>query len=267
MQTTAIDSLTPAVYPTRVTHLQRSPVHYYAEHRSYSWYVDVDQLPRLPRWLRPFARFEAVDHLDGAPQDTLRQRVDTCLARHGIFLPGGRVTALLMPRVLGRAFNPLSLFWCHDSDGALRCVIAEVQTVDGHRYAYLLPPAEDGPAAVTDAVANPPFTDDSGYYLVRAPRPGEHLDLAVSLHRDNHAALVATWRGSRRAATVGQILRLQLTSPLAPQMARLSMRLRALMLRLRGAGQAPRGAAESGPGLRTTSPSGWAAGNPSWAPS
>ena len=98
--------LTPALYPLRVTHLRRSPVHHYAEHRSYSWYVDIDRLPRLPRWLRPFARFEAVDHFDGAPGDTLRQRVDTFLARHDIRLPGGQVTALLMPRVLGRAFSP-----------------------------------------------------------------------------------------------------------------------------------------------------------------
>lgn len=270
MQTTAIETLTPALYPTRVTHLQRSPVHYYAEHRSYSWYVDIDDLPRVPRWLRPFARFEAVDHLDGAPQDTLRQRVDTFLARHGIFLPGGRVNALLMPRVLGRSFTPLSLFWCHDAGGSLRCVIAESQTTRGGRHAYLLPPAEDGPTAVTDALAAPPFTDDTGYFLVRAPRPGDALDLTVSLHRDHHAALVATWRGERREATVGQILRLQFTAPLAPHMAELNMRLRALMLRLRGAGQAPRATHRPDRDHVRQSQSqsgGWSTGNRSWAPS
>ena len=56
---------TPALYPTLVTHLHRSPVRHYAEHRSYSWYVDVDELPQLPWWVRPFARFEAADHFDG----------------------------------------------------------------------------------------------------------------------------------------------------------------------------------------------------------
>ena len=142
--------MTPALYPTRVTHLHRSPVQHYAEHRSYSWYVDVDELPRLPWWVRPFARFEASDHFDGTPDQTLRQRVDAVLARHGVFLPGGRVTALVTPRVLGRAFNPLSLFWCHDAAGDLRCVVAEVQDVRGRRNAYLLPAAGDGPAAVSE---------------------------------------------------------------------------------------------------------------------
>lgn len=226
--------LSPAIYPIRVTHLHRSPVQHYAEHRSYSWYVDVDELPRLSRWVRPFARFEAVDHFDGAPGDTLRQRVDAFLARNDVFLPGGRVSALLMPRVLGRAFSPLSLFWCHDSGGVVRWVIAEMQNTRGERNAFLLPPSDDAPIAVAEALRNAPFAADDGYFLVRTPRPDDKLDVTVSLHRDNQAALVTTWRGSRRRVGVGQILALQLTTPMAPQMAWLSLRFQVLMLRWRG---------------------------------
>lgn len=262
--------LTPSLYPIQVTHLHRSPVQHYAEHRTYSWYVDIDDLPRLPRWVRPFARFEAVDHFDGATGDTLRQRVDAFLARNGVSLPGGRVTALLMPRVLGRAFNPLSFYWCHDAAGELRCVIAEVQTVHGERHAYLLPPAQDEAATVTDAAAHAPFTGTDGYYLVRAPRPEQALDLAVSLHRDNHVGMVATWRGRRRRVTVGRIVMLQLTAPLAPQVAELSMRFQAVMLRLRGAAQERRRIAvavdqapESTPAQRAAV--GWTATSRSWA--
>lgn len=261
--------LTPAVYPLRVTHLHRAPVQHYGEHRSYSWYVDVDALPDVPRWLRPFARFDATDYLDGAPDHTLRQRVDAFLARHGVFLPGGRVTALLMPRVVGRAFNPLSLFWCQDSAGVTRAVIAEVQNVSGQRRAFLLPAAEDEPVAVTDELRGAPFSGDDGYFLMRLPRPGEELDLTVSLHRDNHAALVATWRGSRRPASAGRVLLLQLTNPLAPQMARLSLRFQVMVLRWRGMPVAPRPvtperAARKGLHARA---GGWAAKTHSWATS
>ena len=219
-----------ALYPTRVTHLHRSPVRHYGEHRSYSWYVDIDDLPRLPRLLRPFARFEAADHLDGSPNDTLRQRVDTFLARNGVRIPDGRVTALLMPRVLGSTFAPLSLFWCHDSSGALQAVIAEVQGIDGQRQSYLLPPGDDGPVAL----AGP---SNDGHYLLRAPQPGDALDLTLSLHGDdqvsNQAAMVATWRGAKRAATPGRILWQQLSTPLAPQRAALAMRMQSLLLRRR----------------------------------
>ena len=225
---------TPALYPTRIAHLHRQPVRHYAEHRSYAWYVDLDELPQLPRWIRPFARFEAADHFDGGPNDTLRQRVDAFLARKGVFIPGGRVTALLLPRVLGRAFNPLSLFWCHDATGTLQCVVAEVTGPSGDRKAFLLPPAEDEPTAVGETLRAAPFGEGEGYFLLRVPRPGDTLDLNVSLHREHNAALVATWRGRRRSATVGRILMLQLTNPLAPQMARLALRFQVAVLRWRG---------------------------------
>lgn len=261
--------LVPALYPIRVTHLQRSPVQHYAEHRTYCWYVDVDELPRLPWWLRPFARFEAADHFDGMPGDSLRQRVERFLARNDVFLGDGRITALLMPRVLGRAFNPLSLFWCHDTSGALRCVIAEVQTIAGERHAYLLPPVQEGSATVTGAAGNAPFGGTDGYYLIRAPRPEDTLDLAVSLHRDNQVALVATWRGRRRRAGIGQIMMLQLTTPLAPQMAEIGMRFQAAMLRIRGAqgAQPPATAAPERVSATPTRRNGvqWAANNRSWA--
>lgn len=264
--------MTPALYTTRVTHLHRSPVQHYAEHRNYGWYVDVDDLPQLPWWLRPFARFEAADHFDGTPDQSLRQRVDAILARHGVFIPGGRVTALLTPRVLGRAFSPVSVFWCHDAAGELRCVMAELQDAHGNRTAHLLPATEDGPAAVSEELRDAPFASDDSYFLVRAPRPVEKLDLTVSLHRDNHAALVMTWRGTRRRASLGQVLLLQLTHPLAPQVARLSLRFQHLVLRWHGhpavkrqvAQQPERVARRS---VRTAAASGWGANSHSWATS
>ena len=258
---------TPALYPTRVTHLHRSPVRHYGEHRSYSWYVDIDDLPRLPWWVRPFARFEAEDHFDGTPQDTLRQRVDAVLARQGLFIPGGRITALLLPRVLGRSFNPLSLFWCHDAAGELQCVVAEVQYASGQRSAFVLPAAEDGPIPVLAALRDTPFAGNDGYFLVQVPRPGDTLDITVSLHRDNQAALIATCRGARRRASVGQILLLQLTRPLAPQIAGLSLRFQAAMLRWRAVPATPdTSVRQPEPAARKTV-SAWAAKSRSLAPS
>lgn len=232
--------VTPAMYRTRVTHLRRAPVHHYFEHNGYSWYVDVDDLPRLPRWLTPLARFEATDHFDGAPDDTLRDRVDAFLARRGIHLGGGRVTALLQARVLGYVYNPLSLYWCHDANGVLRHVIAEVHNPRGDRYAYLLPPSGPNPAMVPKQLPTSRLTGTDGYYLVRAPRPDDKLDVTVSLHRENQPAIVTTLRGARRPATAGQLLRLQFTAPLAPQMTALSMRVQGAILRMRRVPVAPR---------------------------
>ena len=232
--------LTPALYRTRITHLRRAPVHHYFEHHSYSWYVDVDQLPRLPRWLRPFARFDARDHFDGEPNDSLRQRIDAFLAGRDIDLRGGTITALLQARVLGYVFNPLSVYWCHDAAGVLRHVVAEVHNTYGGRHAYLLPPDTDRPAMVRKKLYVSPFNDVDGYYLVRAPRPEAELDVTISLHRENQPAFIATLRGVRRRASIGEILRLQLVAPLAPLMGALGIRVQGTTLWLRGVPVVPR---------------------------
>lgn len=221
-----------ALYRTRITHLSRSPVHHYFEQGGYCWYVDLDELPRLPRWLQPFARFEAADHLSPpvVGPDTLRARVDQYLADRGIELPGGTVTALTQARVLGYVFNPLTVFWCHDHRGVLRHVIAEVHSTSGDRHAYLLPPTGARPAAVKKALMVSPADEANGYYLVRAPLPGVDLDVTISLHRDDKPAYVATLDGTRWKASVANILRLQLTAPLAPLIGEMWIRIQGATL-------------------------------------
>jgi len=232
--------LTSALYRTRITHLRRAPVHHYFEHHGYSWYVDIDRLPQLPRWLRPFARFDACDHLDGAPNDSLRQRIDALLAERGIDLHGGRITALMQAKVLGYVFNPLTLYWCHDTQGVVRHIVAEVHNTYGGRHAYLLPPHDDHPAMVRKRLYVSPFNDVDGYYLVRAPLPDAELDVRISLHRDNQQAFVATMRGTRRSAGIGELLKLQIAAPLAPLMGAIGIRVQGVTLWLRRVPVVPR---------------------------
>lgn len=236
--------LTPALYRTRITHLRRAPVRHYFEHTGYSWYVDVDRLPQLPRWLRPFASFAARDHLTGAPNDSLRQRIDAFLDEHGIDLRGGRITALMQARVLGYVFNPLTLYWCHDVDGVLRHIVAEVHNTYGGRHAYLLPPHADRPAMVRKKLYVSPFNDVDGYYLVRATPPDAELDVRISLHRENQPAFVATMRGTRRSARIAGVLTLQLSAPLAPLMGAIGIRVQGIALWLRHVPVVPRPAEE-----------------------
>lgn len=235
--------LTPALYRTRITHIRRAPVRHRFTYRGYSWYVDVDRLPRLPRWIRPFARFDVADHFSGDPKDSLRQRIDAFLLSHDVNLGGGQVTALLQARVLGYVFNPLSLYWCHDARGALRYVVAEVHNTYGQRHAYLLPAG--GPDRVPKRMYVSPFNPVDGHYRVRAPEPTEHVDVTISLHRQGHPAFVATLRGDRRAASAAEIMRLQLAAPLAPLAGALAIRFEGIKLWLRRVPVVPGPAGES----------------------
>lgn len=230
--------VTPALYRTRITHGRQAPVRHYFEHRSYSWYIDIDQPPRLPRWLQAFARFDARDHLEGDPKDSLRQRVDAYLGTQNIDLYGGTVTALFQARVLGYVFNPLSLFWCHDQRGTLRCVIAEVHNTYGERHAYLLAP--DTSAPVTKQMYVSPFNGTEGHYRVRAPLPESQLNVSISLHRDDHPTFAATVHGNLRRVTVAEVLRLQFVAPLAPLSGAVAIRMHGIYLWLRRVPLTPR---------------------------
>ena len=234
---------TPAIYRTTITHSRQAPVHHAFEYRSYSWYVDVDDLPRLPRWLRPFARFRASDHFSDRfadpPNGSLRDRLSAFFDDRGMAAPDGRITALLQARVFGYVFNPLSIFWCHDRDGELRHVIAEVHNTYGERHAYLLPPA-DLPVVTAKEFYVSPFNRVDGYYLVQAPRPDSEVDITVALHRDHRPAFVANLRGQRRPATTRQVAIMQIISPLAPLVVAARIRIQGIKLWLRRVPVVPR---------------------------
>ena len=84
-----------------------------------------------------------VDH-GGAPRHgTGVQWVREVLASHS--LPGAdKILLLAQPRVLGHVFNPISFWLCHDAQGALRVVIAEVSNTFGDRHSYLCHRADLG---------------------------------------------------------------------------------------------------------------------------
>jgi DUF1365 family protein len=204
-----------AIYRTSIAHVRRTPLHNAFTYRSYSWYVDVDHLPHLPRPLRPLAGFRVEDHM-GDPDGTLRGNVERYLATQGIGLDGGRITMLASARVFGHVFNPLSVFWCHDAAGALRCVVVEVHNTYGERHCYLLETDGTGRASVPKAFYVSPFNDVDGQYRMKLPEPGDRLAVSIVLEREGHQPFIATMDGVRHEATLRNILSAALAVPLAP---------------------------------------------------
>jgi DUF1365 family protein len=232
--------VTNALYDATVAHVRRiDPPHAFA-HRVYLWRVDLDDLPRLPWWLRPFARFDRRDHFAAADPRGIRQKLDAWLADRGVDLRGGRVVMLATARALGYAFNPISVYWCHDPGGGLACVVAEVHNTYGGRHAYLLHPDEAGRARAAKEFYVSPFQELDGEYRMRLPHPGALLDLTVALRRGTATPLVATLRGVRRPVNPRWLARLVLARPLLPQRVAALIRRHGVTLWLRKAAVVPR---------------------------
>lgn len=234
-----------ALYETSVRHVRTTPLAHAFDNKSYWWSVDLDDLPVLPRLLRPLARFEARDHL-GSPDRSIRGNVDALCAEHGIDLTGGSVRMLANARVLGHVFNPLSVYWCHRADGSLACVLAEVHNTYKGRHTYLVETDERGRARVDKQFYVSPFNDATdGYYTMSLPEPGDDLDVVVTLHRQDHAPFVAAVRGVRKPATLANVVRTSLRHPAETLFVALRIRVQGVRLWLGKLPVVPRTPADS----------------------
>ncbi|MFB9903074.1 DUF1365 domain-containing protein [Allokutzneria oryzae] len=205
-----------ALYDAVVTHTRRQQIRRGFAHNVYMWLVDIDALPRLPWFLRSFARFEARDHL-GDPKRSIRENLDSWLASQGVDLRGGRVLMLANARVLGYVFNPLSVYWCHTPDGELECIVAEVHNTYGERHCYLLRPDQAGRVETDKEFYVSPFFTVEGRYRMRFSMPGEKVGITIALQQDGRTPFTATLRGVRRPAGNGAVLRTALRRPFMPQ--------------------------------------------------
>ncbi|MFI5612906.1 DUF1365 domain-containing protein [Amycolatopsis sp. NPDC051903] len=214
--------VTAVLYDATVAHVRRADPPHAFVHKLSLWLTDLDAPPRLPWWLRPFARFDGRDHFEPGDPGDIRSKLDRWLARRGVDLRGGPVTMLASARVLGCVFNPITVYWCHTPDGELECVVAEVHNTYGGRHAYLLRPGAAEPSRVDTYRAQKefyvsPFQELDGEYRLRLPRPDALLDLTVALRRGDTTPLLATLRGVRRPSGARSFARLVLGRPLQPQ--------------------------------------------------
>ncbi|GAA3219051.1 DUF1365 domain-containing protein [Actinocorallia longicatena] len=217
--------VTPALYECVIRHARSAPVRHAFAYQSYLWLIDLDSPPARG----PLARFDAT-----------REELDGYLAASGVDLGGGRVLMLAHARVLGHVFNPLTVYWCHDPDGALVCVVAEVHNTYGGSHRYLVRTDERGSARADKEFYVSPFHAVEGWYRLSLPEPDERLALTITLHLPEGPPFTASVRGVRRPATWPSLLRMAVRHPWAPLAGAIRIRIQGIRLFLRGVPVVPR---------------------------
>lgn len=234
-----------SLYNCRVMHRRLVAPHYRFVYRVFYLLLDVDRVGEAARGTRLFSHnrfnllaFHDRDHGDGSGR--LRAWAEQLLAGAGIALDGGRIRLLALPRLLGHAFNPISLWYCEHRDGSLRAVIAEVRNTFGEKHCYLL--GADGAAMPWEAPREKdkcfhvsPFLDLVGRYRFNFSEPAARLRLAIHETREGQGLLDATLSGERLALRDGAILRLATLMPLMTAKVVVGIHWEALKLWLRGA--------------------------------
>ncbi|HSO41655.1 MAG TPA: DUF1365 family protein [Rhodospirillales bacterium] len=213
------------LYFGTVLHQRIRPKRHRLTYGVFSLYLDLDELPRLAMALRLFSRdrfnlfsFYSGDH-GGDRAMPLRQWVAATLAEANIELAGGAVRLLCYPRLLGYAFNPLSVFYCFDAGGALRALIYEVNNTFGQRHTYVIPVEHAEAAGPIRQTCDKhfyvsPFMPVAGRYQFNVEPPGERLGLVINYGDDDGPLLHASFRGERVAFDDRGLLRAAFRYPL-----------------------------------------------------
>ncbi|MEU8221026.1 DUF1365 domain-containing protein [Kribbella sp. NPDC048915] len=214
----------PAIVTGFVRHGRSMPTRHSFRYRVYQWLIDLDDVPRLPWYLRPLARFDARDHLAGRGP-TLKADLQRYLASQGVEYDG-RVLMLTNARVLGHVFDPLTVYWCLDSP----YVVAEVHNTYGERHVYLLTPDANGTAETAKQFYVSPFNDVSGRYELQFHLDSDHVRVQVSLARGGRTVFGASFDGVPRPASRRAVLTAALRMPLMSQRVSALIRLHGVWL-------------------------------------
>jgi DUF1365 family protein len=231
-----------ALYTGLVTHRRSRPVAHKLRYRVFMLLLDLDEAALLTRGLRLFGvdrrrltGFRQSDHGAGGVAG-LRDWVETHLRKAG--LPtGGAIRILCMPRVLGYAFNPLTVLFCHAPGGALQAVLYEVNNTFGQRHGYLLPVTGRADLVQQECAKEfhvSPFLDMALRYRFRIVPPGEDVAIGIQVLDEQGVILAASFSGVRQALTDRAILGAVLGMPVQGAMVLAGIHWEALKLWMKG---------------------------------
>ncbi|MFN9489309.1 MAG: DUF1365 domain-containing protein [Betaproteobacteria bacterium] len=166
-----------ALYSGEVMHRRYAPAVHAFRHGLFFIRLRINGPgPALPRlFSRNRWNLVSVRDADYGPRDgsALEPWIRSVLARHGLHEADGPIWLQTFPRVLGYAFNPVSFWLCHDRDGGLRAVLAEVNNTFGEHHNYLVAHADGRPIRGGDWLSArkvfhvSPFFPVSGDYRFR----------------------------------------------------------------------------------------------------
>jgi DUF1365 family protein len=240
-----MSELHSALYVGRVSHERLRPKRHRLAYRVFSLLVDIDELETLDRSLRLFS-LNAFNLFSLRPRDygfgqsgDLRDEVQSVLGAAGIDLGRGPIRLLTMPRVLGYAFNPLSIFFCHERDGALGAILYQVNNTFGERHTYLVETQGANRGPLTHEGCKrfyvSPFLGLDMVYRFRIQAPGELFSLDIEASDSGGPILHAAQKLRRAPLSDLSLLRVFFTHPLMTAKVIAGIHWEALLLWLKGA--------------------------------
>ncbi len=214
----------------RVMHKRLRPITHQFSYGTFFLRVPLSKLSGITNRFFSVNRFNLLSlHVrDYGPRDgsDLATWARALLASEGITQANGEIVLQTYPRILGYVFNPISIWYCYDQDGALRAAISEVSNTFGERHHYLISHADNRPIIASDwLIARKvfhvsPFCEVRGFYRFRfeqtfgtqAGRAFAQIDFYDGSD-DADKLIITTLQGTPYALTARRVVNTFLTYP------------------------------------------------------
>lgn len=212
------------LFSGRVMHHRVRPTRHRFSYRVFFIRFRLDRMDALAGPLLSVDRHNlfSVRAADYGPRDgsNLQHWIRALLWREGIAAADGEIWLQTFPRVLGYVFNPVSFWLCHDRQGALRAVLAEVNNTFGEHHHYLLAHSDGRPIAADDELSArkvfhvSPFFEVRGTYRFRfRADPGDSL-FRIDYEDERGKLLYTTISGRAQPLTTGALAKAFVRRPL-----------------------------------------------------
>jgi DUF1365 family protein len=235
--------LSSGLYVGQVTHRRLRPRKHSLRYRTFALLLDLDELSGLDRRLRLFSHnafnlFSFFDRDYGCGSAPLRRQIEAHAARSGLQLDGGRIRLLTMPRILGYAFNPISVYFCDDANGALIAILYEVNNTFGQRHSYFIPVVAGERGQIQQSCAKQlyvsPFMGMDMVYDFTVIAPKETVSVAIVERDGEGVVLTATQAQHRVELTDAALAKVFFSHPLLTLKVIVGIHFEAFLLWIKG---------------------------------
>ena len=201
------------IYNGIVTHHRFKPVKHSLKYNTFSLFVDLDELEKLHNDIKIFSfnKFNLFSfyNKDHGPRDgsSLKKWVLENLKKFNINENISNIKLLCYPRIFGYVFNPLSIFYCYDSE-KLRAIFYEVKNTynEQHTYIFKVIDREKIEQKCKKKFYVSPFMNMNTYYNFRLLNPNEKLSVFIKQTDDQGAILTAAQVGDKKEFSFKQLL-------------------------------------------------------------
>ena len=197
-------------------HARHQPVRHKWVFPFYFYAIDLDELPQLDRSVKGFGynhwkpvSLRDADYLRGS--GSFRERLSEFIDTAEI----DRIILVTVARFMTKVFNPVSFYYCLNSQEQPICMVAEVNNTFKERHLYIMPTDSAFPVnSRHDKLFHvSPFNDMQGEYEFGFSAPDEQMNIDIKLIRNGEVVLDAAMWGTGRELTTSNLWKTVLAHP------------------------------------------------------